>query len=104
MSKPNKHPEKEDIIEVDLHINALLDHTEGLSASVLLNTQLTEFRIIMERNIKKRGQRIVFIHGKGEGVLCEAIIKELQHRYRSCTYEDASFQRYGFGATMVTIG
>jgi len=103
VSKPNKHPEKEDIIEVDLHINALLDHTEGLSASVLLNTQLTEFRIMMERNIRKHGQRIVFIHGKGDGVLREAIIKELQHRYRSCTYEDASFQRYGFGATMVTI-
>lgn len=102
-SKPNRHPEKETIIEIDLHINALLDHTEGLSPSVLLNTQLTEFRIMMDRNIKKKGQRIVFIHGKGEGVLREAIIKELQHRYRSCTYEDASFQKYGYGATMVTI-
>ena len=102
-----KEHEKErkasDILEIDLHINALLDHTEGLSPSVLLNTQLTEFRIMMDRHIKKHGQRIVFIHGKGDGVLREAIIKELQRRYRSCTYEDASFQRYGFGATMVTI-
>ena len=102
-SKPNHIPAKDEIIEVDLHIHALLDHTEGLSASVLLNTQLTEFRIMMDRNIKKKGQRIVFIHGKGDGVLRAAIIKELQHRYRSCTYEDASFQKYGFGATMVTI-
>ena len=102
-SKPNHIPAKEEIIEVDLHINALLDHTEGLSPSVLLNTQLTEFRIMMDRNIKKKGQRIVFIHGKGEGVLRAALIKELQRRYRSCTYEDASFQKYGFGATMVTV-
>lgn len=102
-SKPHHLPEKDEIIEVDLHINALLDRTEGLSASVLLNTQLTEFRIMMDRNMKRKGQRIVFIHGKGEGVLREAIIKELQHRYRTCTYEDASFQKYGFGATMVTI-
>ena len=102
-SKPNHIPAKDEIIEVDLHIHALLDHTEGLSASVLLNTQLTEFRIMMDRNIKKKGQRIVFIHGKGDGVLRAAIIKELQHRYRTCTYEDASFQKYGFGATMVTI-
>ncbi|MBP5772362.1 MAG: DUF2027 domain-containing protein [Bacteroidaceae bacterium] len=102
-SKPNLHPEKNDIIEVDLHINALLDNINGLSPSVLLNTQLTEFRIIMDRNRMKKGQRIVFIHGKGEGVLREALIKELTHRYRSCTYEDASFQKYGFGATMVTI-
>lgn len=95
--------EQESIIEIDLHINALLDNTEGLSPSVLLNTQLTEFRIIMDRNIKKKGQRIVFIHGKGDGILRDSIIKELNRRYRTCTYQDASFQRYGFGATMVTI-
>ena len=103
VSKPNISPADQEILEVDLHINALLDNTAGLSPSVLLNTQLTEFRIIMDRNIKKKGQRIVFIHGKGEGVLREALIKELTHRYRGCTYEDASFQKYGYGATMVTI-
>ena len=103
-AKAMQRPQTENIIEVDLHIDALLDHTEGLSPSVLMNTQLTEFRIIMERNIRKRGQRIVFIHGKGDGTLREALIKELRYRYRSCTYEDAPFQKYGHGATMVTIG
>lgn len=93
----------EGILEIDLHINALLDNTEGLSPAVLLNTQLTEFRIIMDRNLRRKGQRIVFIHGKGDGVLREALIKELRRRYRTCTYEDADFQRYGYGATMVTI-
>ena len=102
-SKPNHTPADDDIIEVDLHINALLDNTAGLSPAVLLNTQLTEFRIIMDRNIRRKGQRIVFIHGKGEGVLRETLIKELRRRYRSCSYEDANFQKYGYGATMVTI-
>ena len=92
------------MVEVDLHIDALLDHTEGLSPTVLLNTQLTEFRIMMDRNMKKKGQRIVFIHGKGDGVLREALIKELRYRYRTCTFEDAPFPKYGHGATMVTIG
>lgn len=92
-----------DVLEVDLHIKALLDNIEGLSASVLLNTQLTEFRTVMDRYIKKKGQQIVFIHGKGEGVLREAIIKELQRRYRTCLWQDASFREYGFGATLVTI-
>lgn len=95
--------ERHNYIEVDLHIEALLDNTEGLSPTVLLNTQLTEFRIMMDRNIRKKGQRIVFIHGKGDEVLHEAILKELQHRYRSCTYEDAPVQQFGHGATMVTI-
>ena len=90
-------------IEVDLHISALLDNTAGLSDNVLLNTQLTEFRIIMERYKAKKGQRIVFIHGKGENLLHDAIVKELQHRYRSCTYQDASSREHGNGAIMVTI-
>ena len=88
---------------VDLHIEALLDNITGLSPSVLLHTQLTEFRIIMDRHFRQKGKRIVFIHGKGDGVLREALIHELRHRYRSCTFEDADFQRYGHGATMVTI-
>ena len=101
-SKPNRDP-KGDVMEVDLHISALLDNTAGLSNSVLLNTQLTEFRTIMERYKTKKGQRIVFIHGKGEGVLRDALLEELRHRYRFCTAQDASFREYGFGATMVTI-
>ena len=101
-SKPNRNP-KDEVIEVDLHISALLDNTAGLSNSVLLNTQLTEFRTVMERYKNKRGQRIVFIHGKGEGVLRDALLNELRHRYRFCTAQDASFREYGYGATMVTI-
>ena len=92
---------RKDLLEVDLHIDALLDHTEGLSPNVLLNTQLTEFRIIMDRNIRKKGQHIIFIHGKDNEVLREALIKELTHRYRTCTYEVAPTRN---DATMVTIG
>ena len=102
VSKPHRSF-RDNVIEVDLHISALLDNTNGLSNSVLLNTQLTEFRTIMERNRTNKGQKIVFIHGKGEGVLREAIIKELRHRYRNCEYQDASFREYGYGATLVTI-
>ena len=47
--------------------------------------------------------KIVFIHGKGEGVLRNALIKELRYRYKSFSYQDASFQEYGYGATQVTI-
>ena len=48
-------------------------------------------------------QKIVFIHGKGDGVLRKAVIDELKRKYNNCRYQDASFQEYGFGATMVTI-
>ena len=57
----------------------------------------------MERYKTKREQKIVFIHGKGDGVLRKALLDELKRKYSTCRYQDASFQEYGFGATLVTI-
>ena len=51
----------------------------------------------------KREQRIVFIHGKGDGVLRKALLDELKRKYPTFRHQDASFQEYGFGATMITI-
>jgi dsDNA-specific endonuclease/ATPase MutS2 len=45
----------------------------------------------------------VFIHGKGDGVLRQALTKELNYRYKKHDVQDASFQEYGYGATQVTI-
>ena len=91
------------VVEIDLHINQLLDTTEGMSTGEILNYQMSKFHEIMKQNAAKKGQKIVFIHGKGEGILRTAIEKELKTRYKSCTFQDASFQEYGFGATMVKI-
>ena len=91
------------IVEIDLHINELLDDTRGMSNAEMLNYQLDKFREVMEQYKKKREQKIVFIHGKGDGVLRKALIDELKRKYSICRYQDASFQEYGFGATLVTI-
>ncbi len=98
--KPARHS---DIIEVDLHINELLDSTRGLSPADILNYQIDEFRRVMDANLKNKGQKIVFIHGKGEGVLRAALMKELNHKYKGHKVQDASFREYGFGATQITI-
>ena len=94
---------KNEIIEVDLHIGELLDDTRGMSNSEILNYQLDKFREVMEQYKNKREQRIVFIHGKGDGVLRKALLDEMKRKYTACKTQDASFQEYGFGATMVTI-
>ncbi|NDV81172.1 DUF2027 domain-containing protein [Bacteroides sp. 51] len=91
------------VVEVDLHIDELLDDTTGMDNSEMLNYQLDKFRQVLEQYKGKREQRIVFIHGKGDGVLRKAILDELKRKYRNYTHQDASFQEYGFGATMVTI-
>ena len=97
------HGSKNGIIEIDLHIDSLLDDTQGMGNSEILNYQLDKFREVMETYKNKREQKIVFIHGKGDGVLRKAIIDELKRKYSNCRYQDASFQEYGFGATIVTV-
>jgi len=100
-----KRAERRDdgVIEVDLHASELLDSTSGLSSADILNVQVDEFRRVMDANLRNKGARIVFIHGKGEGVLRQALLKELSHRYKGHDVQDASFREYGFGATQVTI-
>ena len=64
---------------------------------------IDKFNEVMRANLKHQGQRIVFIHGKGDGVLRRALVSDLSYRYKSYSYQDASFQEYGYGATQVTI-
>lgn len=99
----SKKQQKDAVVEVDLHAHELLDTTAGMSPGDIKEYQLQTFRNVMQEHIKDRGRKIVFIHGNGEGVLRKAIIAELRRNYKSCQYQDASFQQYGFGATMVII-
>lgn len=101
--KQAKADRRGDVIVVDLHIGELVDSIRGLSNADMLNLQVDEFMRIMDANLRNKGQKIVFIHGKGEGVLRNAIMKELNHRYKGHDVQDASFREYGFGATQVTI-
>lgn len=101
--QPIAKKEKDNILEIDLHIDELLDNTNGLSASDILEYQLNKVKEVMDGNKKNRGQKIVFIHGKGDGVLKNAVLKELKNNYKSAYFQDASFREYGYGATMVTI-
>ena len=57
----------------------------------------------MRDNAKRKGQKIVFIHGKGDGVLRKAVRDLLKKEWPQADLQDASFQEYGFGATLVTI-
>ncbi|MDE5986628.1 MAG: DUF2027 domain-containing protein [Prevotella sp.] len=93
----------EDAEVIDLHAEKLLDSTGGMSSADILNYQLDKFREVMKNHRHEKGKKVIFIHGKGEGVLRHAIIHELSYRYRTCTWQDASFQEYGYGATQVTI-
>lgn len=98
-----KKQRRQGVVEVDLHISELLDSTSGLSNTEMLEVQLKEFNSVMQKYQRDKGTKIVFIHGKGEGVLRNALLKELKYKYKNCDVQDASFREYGFGATQVTI-
>ena len=66
----------------------------------MLTLQLNTAKKQLEYAIVKRFSRIVFIHGVGEGVK-----RELQYLLRKypVDFYDASYQKYGLGATEVYI-
>lgn len=100
VSKPSRVA---DLLEVDLHIDALLPDTRGLENKDMLDAQMAHVRAVMEQNAGRKGLRIVFIHGVGAGVLKGELRRFVERKYPKCHFQDASFREYGFGATMVTI-
>lgn len=102
MNKKRSEDKNQPVV-VDLHADALLDTTQGMSSADILQYQLDVFHKTIEEYKKQKGTKIVFIHGKGEGVLRRAIVHELTYRYKQLKYQDASFLEYGYGATQVTI-
>lgn len=102
-SKKNifKKVKNEVVYEVDLHINQLIKSTKGLDNFDMLNLQLETAKRKLEFAISKRISKIVFIHGVGEGVL-KSELKSLLNRY-PVKYYDASYKKYGLGATEVYI-
>lgn len=99
----SKSSKPKEIREIDLHIHELLDQHEGMSPQEILDYQMEHFRKEMQKAIADRVKKVVFIHGKGNGSLKSELRRELKHKYRKHQFQDASFQQYGFGATMVYI-
>lgn len=98
-----RHRGLDDAVVVDLHAEAILDTTQGMQAGDILEYQMKIFRQALAQYENKKGQKLIFIHGKGAGVLRRAIINELTYKHKSYQWQDASFQEYGYGATQITI-
>ncbi|SFD24896.1 Smr/MutS family protein [Algibacter pectinivorans] len=89
-------------MEVDLHIHQLVKSYRGMTNHDMLTLQLDTAKHKLEFAIKNRMQKIVFIHGVGEGVL-KMELEYLFGRYNNVKYYDANYQKYGLGATEVYI-
>ena len=100
VAKPNKEPQT---TVYDLHIQQLLDNPEGMTPHEILLYQIKVFERELNKQLGNKGDRIIFIHGKGQGVLRQTIIDKLGKNFEQCSYRDASFEEYGFGAIEITV-
>ncbi|MBT8393598.1 MAG: DNA mismatch repair protein MutS [Bacteroidia bacterium] len=89
-------------MEVDLHIHQLTNSTRGMTNHDMKTLQLETAKRQLEFAIRKKIQRVVFIHGVGDGVL-KLELQYLFGRYNNVKYYDANLQKYGLGATEVYI-
>lgn len=96
-----KKSKKNVVMEVDLHAKQLVKSTKGMDNYDILSLQINTAKQKIEYCINKKISRIVFIHGVGEGVL-KTELQYLLNRYPVKHY-DASYQKYGLGATEVYI-
>ncbi|MFM1932327.1 MAG: hypothetical protein RL226_1630, partial [Bacteroidota bacterium] len=92
-----------EVLEVDLHIHELVDTEAGMDPIHKLELQLDHFARMMRFAENERINRVVLIHGVGQGVLRTELRKQLEMYYPNAVYYDASYAEYGYGATEVIL-
>jgi hypothetical protein len=102
LSKRFKQRKESMTIEVDLHINQLVDSVIGMSNAEILQKQMDVFHKTMTDAISSRAGKVILIHGIGNGTLKEKLRESITQQYK-LSFEDASFREYGFGATLVIL-
>ena len=69
-------PSADGTMTVDLHIEAI-PGGRNIPKGQQLQFQMETFRSVINRNINRKGMKITFVHGIGDGILKAAIRREL---------------------------
>lgn len=88
--------------EIDLHIENLVDRHLGMSNGEIVQVQLRYFQQALDNAIVNRYRKLVVIHGVGNGRLKEEV-RQILAGYGGVRFYDASYAKYGFGATEILI-
>jgi|GEM_PF-1534527 len=102
VSKPHAHRREDVEMEVDIHIEKIVAKHKHLGNAQIVRLQMEYTELAMKRAVALGMHRLVIIHGVGNGTLKDEVRKLLK-RYSSVKISDASFQRYGNGATLVQL-
>lgn len=101
--KPAPKPKEEPVKIVDLHIEQLLESHAGMTPHEILLYQIKVFDRELNKHLGNKGEKVIFIHGKGQGVLRESLFRRIEKQELRCSHRDASFKEFGFGAIEVTF-
>lgn len=99
----HKSPKNNVLEEIDLHIEEIVEDSSGMSNGEIVNTQMDRFETALQTAMYAKTQKLVFIHGVGNGKLKHELRKTLESKYPDLRYQDASFKEYGYGATLVYL-
>ena len=99
---PKKKERFQPTMEIDLHIEKLTNAYKRMAKHEILEMQLDVAKRQLQSAIQKRIQKIVFIHGVGDGVL-KLELEYLFKRFDNIKFYEANYQKYGLGATEVYI-
>ena len=100
-SKKSKPHNNKSELEIDLHTEELLDDYKGMNNGQIVQVQLNYFQRKLNIAIENNYKRLIVIHGIGNGRLKQEI-RTILTSY-NMQYFDASYAKYGFGATEVVI-
>lgn len=90
--------------EIDLHLHEILDDESGMDDYDKLQYQLNYMRKELRRLNQLHKQEAVIIHGVGKGRLRDEVRTALSELPFILDFFDASFKKYGAGATQVVLG
>jgi hypothetical protein len=93
---------KNGYMEVDLHIEELLDDYEGMTNGGIVQVQLKHCRKAIDKALLKRAGKLTIIHGVGNGTL-KSEVRNVLRTYKDLQYYDAPADKFGYGATEVIL-
>ena len=91
------------IEKVGLEAERILPNATGMTPHEVLLYQLKNFSRELDKRLDRRGSKVIFIHGAGQGVLHQLIINRIEQDYPMVQYRDVTFDGFPMGAIEVTI-
>ncbi|MBL4656196.1 MAG: Smr/MutS family protein [Bacteroidia bacterium] len=88
---------------IDLHIENLVDDHDSMDSTSILTYQKDHCQMCLDNAIVYQLDRIVFVHGVGNGILKKEVGKILKENPHVESYQDASVVEFGLGATEVIL-